>query len=263
MQLLITSSNPTTFWQLQGSTASQLKLTDLGYYCLGSLGPDIENTLPEDLAEPILVRLFLVYLRKRDFAQALELATVNKYFMKRIYKIIFQKEDLPVKEMYKRLARTFLFCDAVDEYLVSERSISTNYCLRINRPGTTYRPVLPWQFGKYAVKEPMQSGFFRGPEPLKTYNVGPLVGDIVWINGETHRGITKAKEFYHPVINIVLCDGADTLLTSAEDLESCRYMKWATKLLYFIYGPSAIINYMVKEDDNPFVVSTESFISMF
>lgn len=225
------------------------------------------GTLPYDLAEPILTYLFRSYIKSRDYEPALQLCTTSRYFLRLFYKLIYRDDDLLVKDSYKRLARTFVFAESIDDYLVSEKIGRLNCCLRVVRPGYSYMvtPIRPWHFGKYTCREAMTTSFFRDENEMQHFNAGPMVGDIVWINGTTRNGVMHADEFYHPVINIILSDCADNVLPTAIGLEKNLYMKQFTKLLYYVYGSEAIVNFMVKdlEDDNPFIVTTDSFISVF
>lgn len=263
MQLLITSGKPTTFWKLEGSTATRLDLRDFSYYNLGPENTLKLGTLPQELSQPILDILFNNYLLDRDFDEALKLCTTSKYFLKRFYNRIYGNDDLRIRDLYKRLARSFLFLEAIDDYLVSDKVGSMNTCLRICRPGYTFMvsPLKPWHFGKYSCKEAMTQNFYRGDIEMLNYNAGPTVGDIVWLNGLVRNGVMHTIEFYHPVLNIILCDSADNVLPSTETLEDNIYMKYFTKLVYYIYGPTTIINFMVKEEENPFLVTTDSFIT--
>jgi len=263
MQLLITAGKPTTFWKLENSSAQKLYLRDFTYYKLDQEYKGDLGTLPQELCQPILDLLFNNYLLDRFFEDALALCTVSKHFLKRFYSRIYGSEDLNVRDLYKRMARSFLFLETIDDYIVSEKLGSMNSCLRICRPGYTHMvtPLRPWHFGKYSCKEAMAQNFYRGDLEMKTYNTGPAVGDIVWLNGVFRGGVTHTIEFYHPVINIILCDSADNVIPDSDTLGKNTYMKKFTSLVSYIYGPRAIINFMVKEEENPFLVTSDAFIS--
>jgi hypothetical protein len=263
MQLLITASKPTTLWKLEGSTAKKLYLRDFTYYNLEAENTADLGTLPQELSQTILDTLFNDYLLDRDFDAALKLCTTSKYFLKRFYERIYGCDDLNTRDLYKRLARSFVFMEAIDDYLVSEKIGSLNCALRICRPGFTHMvtPVKPWHFGKYSCKEAMAQNFYRGDLEMKNFNTGPAVCDIVWLNGLMRNGVMHTVEFYHPVINIILCDSTDNVIPSAETIEENEYMKSFARLVSFIYGPTTIINFMIKEEENPFLVTTDAFIT--
>lgn len=264
MKLLITSSNPTTLWELEDSTVKQLVFRDFSCYDLYPCTVKLTNRLPPELGEKVVTFLFWEYIRLRCFDQAVELAQISKYYIQKFYNLLYKKPHDDLMDMYKRISRTFLFCEAVDDYFVTPRTGSYSTCLRVLRPGIVYPtlPLRPWDFGKYYTSEPLTSVFYSGTQRINEYYIGPHTCDTIWVNGTTTSGIMDAVEIYYPVLNLILSDASDNVLPTALTMKRNQYLKSFIDLLKIIYGKGIVINFMIKEDDNPFVVTTDSFISI-
>jgi hypothetical protein len=265
MNLLVTASHPTTLWKLDGSEIEQLEFRDLTYY---KLSPEndtaIPDVLPPELGEIVIKYLFWEYIYQRSFDQALDLLCLNHHYARLLYTQVYCKHNLCPVDYYKRVSATLRFCEGVDDYLLAPKVGGLNACLRSARPGYAYNipPLRPWQFGRYNNLEPMTAGFFRGPDQIHHFATGPLVGDIVWVNGKFKKGVLVSKELYHPVINLILCDTSDNVLPTIKSLEKNFCFKRFVEILTFIYGPYTLVNFMIKEDENPFIVLTDAFISI-
>lgn len=264
MKLLITSSDPATVWELQDSTVTQVLFPDLSIYDLYPSTQNVKNILPPELGEKVIVFLFWEYILARDFDQALELAQISKFYPIKLYNELFTKKHDILIDCYKRLARTFMFCEAIDDYMVSPRTSSFNTCLRLTRHGANFPsfPLRPWEFGKYYCTEPLGSLFFQGSNQINEYYIGPNICDTIWVSGEFNSGIMEAEEIYHPVLNMILSDYTENVLPTALIMKRNIYLHDFINLLKKIYGKGLITNFMIKEDDNPFLVATETFISI-
>lgn len=265
MDLLVTASNPPSIWQFEDDKISKIEFRD---FTSISLIPENYIDLPPipyDLATPILQYLFVTYLKERDYYLALECCRVSKYYLNRFYNGIYRASNNKPIDLFRRLSRTFMVCEAIDDYLCSPCYEFQSIALRLSRPGFIDDvPLRPWQFGPYTMTEEIPPHFTIGYELIHPIHIGETNSHTVWLQGAYHAGgVFKATNIFHPVINLILCDSADMILPINKNLiRNFYFLKFAT-LLKVIYGDRVVVNYMVKEDDNPFVVLSETFINFY
>lgn len=266
MDLLITASYPPAIWEYSKKEAKQIEFYDFSVYKLIPKNTLDIGILPRELATPILTYLFRIYLRERDYNLALSCCKVDTYHLQYFYGLVYRKSHQTNVELFRRISRTLLFCESIDDYICAPCFEFQCLALRLARPGRPGddRPLRPWQFGAYNLTEGLEPNFSSGFETIHTVHTGENVADVVWLKGGFHRnGIFKAESIYHPVINLILCDAADTLLALNKNMVGNVYFQRFFDLLKIIYGPRLLVNYMIKEDDNPFIILTEAFINFY
>lgn len=265
MEFLVTATEPTTIWQLEGNEIFQLDFHDFSSISLIPENKLVIPKLPTELATRVLVHLFEYYLSQRDYHLALSCCRVDKYHLQKFYNGIYGRETDTPQNLFKRISRTFQFCEAIDDYLCTPCNEFQCIALRLARPGLdrNQSPLRPWQFGPYNVTEEIPPYYTIGYENITPFHLGDSVGDVVWLRGNFHRnGIFKASALYHPVINLILCDTSDNVLPVNKTLATNTYFSKFCDLLKWIYGVDVIVNFMVKEDNNPFLIFTETFINL-
>lgn len=265
MDLLVTASIPPSIWQFEEDKITKLEFKD--FTSINLIPENYLNVpkLPTDLATKVLEYLFITYLKERDYHLALTCVRVNKYHLKKFYTSIYRPTKAPDVECFVRLSRTFMFCEAIDDYLCSPCYEFQSIALRLSRPGyTDDRPLRPWQFGPYTMTEEIPPNFTVGYELIHPIHIGETASDTVWLQGAYHAGgVFKATHVFHPVVNLILCDSADSILPINKNLVRNFYFLKFVSLLKLIYGERLVVNYMVKENDNPFLVLTETFINFY
>lgn len=266
MNILVTATYPPTLWEIKNDKTFKLEFKDFTSISLIAENYTQIPPLPTDLATKILSYLLLIYLEERDYHLALSCCRIDKYHLKYFYNRIYRPSNSSPLEQFTRLSKTFLFCEAIDDYLCAPCYEYQSVALRLSRPGfeIDQRPLRPWQFGAYSITEEIPPNFTVGFEHIHPIHVGDNVCDTIWLQGVFHNnGIFKATHVLHPVINIILCDTSDTILPINKDLIRNFYFIKFIELLKLIYGPRMVINFMVKDDSNPFLVLSESFINFY
>jgi hypothetical protein len=266
MDLIIADTHGETFvWKVQDEKIARVRFKDISRYMLFP-NPDLDigYTLPYELAEKVIFYIFWQYVKHRSYDLATSLLSIHKCFLRLIYKTLLGgNQNIPEMEMYRRVCRTLNFCESLDDFLLTPTTLECNTAFRTTRvcPPHLDHPLRPWQFGKYTYTELITTGFYRGDKELINLNVGEIVGDIVWVEGTFKNGMYTEATIFHPVINIVLANVSDNVLPIHDKFCRNDYFRKFVDLLKFVYGPTAAINFMTKEDENPFITSTNSFIS--
>ena len=265
MNVLVTKTEPAFFYKVEEDRLTLLNLYDFSNYELFPDNQTIVGTLPTEIGERVITYLFWGYVRDRDFYMANCLLNINKYMLGKFFEQFYRMRSRQYVQMYKKLSKSLFHLESIDDHLLGLIKEDHNACLRLTRVGAPFNPspMRPWHFGAYSLTEMMANRFYKGNRPVKVYAAGPKISDIVWIDGIMNReGIIVDACVFHPVINLVYCNVVDNILPEVPTFENDYYFRKFVNIVKYVYGPNTLINVMVKEDENPFVVTTNSFISL-
>lgn len=270
MKLLVTQSKTSTrIWNYYDGFIKPCYLASFTSHDLVQNNNQIYSfELPTELELLIIKHLLMIYLETRNFEQAFDLCTINKFICRMIYYQIYGVDKyIDLTTMIRRLARTFYLCESIyDEYLaIPNLSAVPKVAIVLTRiPSRQNRAcIAPWDFD---LNEMSLEEIDMENEIVDLHAFAGLThGDTVWINGKEVNGIIEANVFEHPVISFILQDYTEALIPTENKFTANRSFWFFSRLLRWCFGKQTGVYYMAKEKEqhrNPFIHRSDTLVSL-
>jgi hypothetical protein len=267
MNLLITKSNPTTFWGLKDdSVVTKLIFPD--YFDHDLCQPTLVHCspLPWEIVSNILGYTFKMYLQTRNFDLAIDLLLVKKDMIDLTYKSVYGNAPVNRFEKYRRLVKTLDILESIHDTYITVLRQRRYSILKLVRNGDPCLDTLvnPWDFTFDIFIEPLSGVIQDETSNPEVYYVGPLYGDQVWVTGKWRKGgVFWCEKLVSPVINLKFVDIFDTLQLTHNRLTCNANFERFFNLLRVCYGSFTGIYVMTQSENevSPFVSHSDTFVS--
>jgi hypothetical protein len=268
MKVLVTNNyfGSPLVWEYDQGSVERLDLVDFNTHTLLPDTTKLDGHLPYELAEPIICYLLNYRLATRNFREAFQLCTINRFFCKSIYKQIYGDSNITIYEMLRRIFKSFQFAETLyDDFLCEPNPGSEGFAaVSAYREGSlrSYPRFEPWDFRSDIDIQKLDVDLDDTFADLHTFP-GQFHGDTVWIRGREDEGLYSVTSLHHPVIVLILCDYTYALIPTRKSINVNWYRFIA--FLRRAFGARTGVCIMVKSQrdaGNPFIETTDMFLQI-
>lgn len=266
MKLIVANYPEPSIWNYDHGKVTRFNVDLFEEHDLCYESTEFKMFLPLEVQLKIFSYLFNLYIETRNFDLVCELVTVNTLVAKQIYNQIFGKSDQTLVAKTTRVIHTMSICQQIYEYFLCAKRCNTYSAIRLIREPDPIEPtnLRIWEFNHGMGIDELRGIIYDQDNNIFNIDLGRNYGTQVWITGTYCDGLWDCSDIQTPIINIILSDQNDILLSTEDRLKKNKSVQAFASILRQAYGPRTAINFMIREDndeDNPFLTMSNYFYS--
>jgi hypothetical protein len=220
------------------------------------------KTIPIELKFKCMMNCISDRMTEHKLEEAMSLISMHRDLVHAFYGYFFRTEShMTVVQKHLRISRCFYLLQVIfDCYLTDLNRVKSRFTFIDFEPasvamGSNLLVGGPWDYVTTTRMLDPAIDIMETCKPIRcdgehftSYCTGPFYSDVIWMQGQSLKGVMTAKSFKQPVINLILSNQNGDVIPTIRDLEYMDWWKSFSSLMVYCYGPNTGVNFAVAGD---------------